>query len=162
MQPLNMNLSGLTDEQLKAIGEIVAMGSWLEKLLDHAIWVLHGIRTRAMAHEGWIVTASLRTSSKTDMLKRLADLRMSRDRDTEGKARFPVVFSQLTEAISMRDSVAHGHFTLHADGQTLHTHKLNKSRKLVISQTSTKALIEAPSRILKAGIDLNQFVKRFA
>lgn len=155
--------TGLTTKQLEAIGATILSGSTLDAFLDHAIWVLLKVRSNAMVHEGVVVTNPLRATSKLDLFKHLASIRIRRIEDKELasqlEAELKRVASLVSASVKTRDHLAHGCLKDSAGG--VMRFKITTGRRLEIWKVTPEQLFAAPRAAILAAIEVNKFAKHF-
>ena len=98
--PIPIGSTPFTDDDLKAIGEVVVAGALLERMFDVCIWRL----VRADPFVQISITAGLRTHSKAIMLGTLGRIRLEGDELEE----FKHALGHARQVLGKRDRIAHG------------------------------------------------------
>ena len=100
--PLPIGSTPFTDDDLKAIGEVVVAGALLEAMFDFCIWSL--IQSQPHPDVGFAITGGLRTSSKIQVLGVLGRIQL----EDEELDEFIHALGNAGKLIGERNDIVHG------------------------------------------------------
>ncbi len=155
--------TGLPDEYVQRIGEIIIHAAHLERTIEWCIWIFMGGFPDAIIHPPLVITASLRISGKLRLLRSLVELKL---RDQDEKQEFVNLIGRSKELFRIRDQLAHGTPQIRFTGGK----KPNGLIKIII-KTETKMqlknweiseddLHKAPVDLMKTTSAFSKFMKR--